>query len=82
MLEGTLSDFKNELLFSTFGINYAELPAMFRRGSVVLRVTRAVDAVSSRGEPIVRQKSAVEVVHEDIIRDAFWHAHPHLLAAG
>ena len=36
-LQGTLSDFKNELLFSHFNINYNNLPEMYRKGSVLLR---------------------------------------------
>jgi len=34
---GTLSKDKNELLFSEFGANYNDEPAMFRRGSIILR---------------------------------------------
>lgn len=37
MLAGTLADFKNELLFREFGINYNELPAMYKKGSIVIR---------------------------------------------
>ena len=31
MLQGTQTDFKNELLFTTFGINYSTLPERFRK---------------------------------------------------
>lgn len=30
-LQGTLSDYKNELLFSQFGLNYSMLPERFRK---------------------------------------------------
>ena len=30
-LQGTQTDFKNELLYSTFGINYNSLPERFRK---------------------------------------------------
>jgi hypothetical protein len=36
-LRGTLSDQKNELLFARYGINYAHLPVMYRRGTTLLR---------------------------------------------
>ncbi|RYG48657.1 hypothetical protein EON67_07395, partial [archaeon] len=38
-LKGTFSNQKNELLFSTFGINYAKLPIMYRRGTTLLRTS-------------------------------------------
>jgi tRNA(His) 5'-end guanylyltransferase len=31
LLQGTDTSFKNELLFSQFGINYAQLPEQFRK---------------------------------------------------
>lgn len=34
--QGTISSQKQELLFSTFGINYNNLPPMFRKGSVLV----------------------------------------------
>lgn len=37
-----MSEDKNELLFSRFGIKYGDLPAMFRRGSILLRERVAV----------------------------------------
>ncbi|KAI0775278.1 tRNAHis guanylyltransferase [Trametes elegans] len=36
-LRGTVSSQKHEMLFSRFGINYNELPARFRKGSVLVR---------------------------------------------
>lgn len=37
-LKGTLSSAKHELLHGTFGVNYASLPAAFRRGTTLVRV--------------------------------------------
>ncbi|KAI9057310.1 tRNAHis guanylyltransferase [Trametes sanguinea] len=36
-LRGTVSATKHEILFSRFGINYNELPARYRKGSVLVR---------------------------------------------
>ena len=36
--QGTDSKDKNELLFSTFGINYNNIPPMFRKGSTLVRL--------------------------------------------
>ncbi|KAK2768333.1 tRNA-His guanylyltransferase [Arachnomyces sp. PD_36] len=36
-LKGTVSSDKNEILFSTYGINYNKEPAMYRKGSVIFR---------------------------------------------
>ena len=35
LLQGTLSSDKNEILFSEFGVNYNNEPAMFRKGTVI-----------------------------------------------
>ncbi|WWC72647.1 uncharacterized protein I206_106611 [Kwoniella pini CBS 10737] len=37
-LQGTDSKDKNELLYSKYGINYNNLPAMYRKGSICVRV--------------------------------------------
>lgn len=36
-LAGTLSSDKNELLFSKFGINYNNEPAIYKKGSVIFK---------------------------------------------
>lgn len=84
-LRHTLSDFKNELLFGGFGVNYNALPAIFRKGSVVVR-TEAVDAekAARAGERVdgktsaPRAKTTYVVLHEDIIGDKFWEEHVRL----
>lgn len=81
---------KNELLFSQFGINYNQLPARFRKGSTIVRqdpsapsTDAAHDTVSSG---VKAKRKAYEgttgelvILHEDIIKDAFWAERPWLL---
>lgn len=73
-LKGTLSDFKNELLFQKFGINYAHLEARFRKGSTLFKKAREDSLHSSKttGYEII-------LTHEDIIHDVFWDQHRELL---
>jgi tRNA(His) guanylyltransferase len=80
-LRGTLADAKNELLFARFGTNYNELPARFRKGSVVVWVARD-EVVKAHGDggDVVRTRRRPEVQHVDIIGDAFWAEHPEVLA--
>ncbi|KAI8469703.1 MAG: histidine tRNA 5'-guanylyltransferase [Monoraphidium minutum] len=79
-LAGSDAGFKNELLFSRFGINYNELPEQFRKGSVVVRVRdRVVVKHRDDGTPVERERPGVAVLHDDIIGDAFWREHPDIL---
>jgi tRNA(His) guanylyltransferase len=77
-LKGTLADFKNELLFTQFGINYNEIPARFRKGSVIIRCMQLVSGSDADGT--AKHRSLPTVMHVDIIKDAFWQQHPELLA--
>jgi len=76
-LKGTLADAKNELLFSRFGINYATLPAIERRGSVLYRTRELVEVKPG----VLRPRQRVATEHEDVIGEAFWAARPELLGA-
>ena len=67
-LRGTVTEEKNELLFSRFGLNYAEQPALERRGSVVYR-RRAGEEVKPG---VVRERTRTLTEHVDIIGDGFW----------
>ncbi len=79
-LKGTLADFKNELLFSRFGLNYNELPPRFRKGSTLVR-ERVVERVERPGGAVVEKEARrAAVLHVDLIRDDFWDARPELLA--
>lgn len=70
-LRGTLAADKNEILYSRFGINYNNLPAMFRKGTILLRKR----IQSSDG--IKRQ--IILPLHEDMIGEKFWNMHAELL---
>ena len=82
-LAGTKTADKNELLFSEFGINYAQLPPLHRRGSVLRRARVAEPPAAEGGDHAAhapRLRSCVVIEHDDMIGDAFWAAHPELLA--
>jgi tRNA(His) guanylyltransferase len=79
-MQGTDAGFKNELLFSQFGINYAQLPEQFKKGSLVIRETVLV-VVKHRedGTPVERMKPQERVLHVDMIGQAFWDQYLHVL---
>lgn len=76
VLKGTLADFKNEMLFTQFGINYNSLPARFRKGSVIIR---CMQLVSGSEGAAAKHRSIPTVLHVDIIKDEFWQQHPEIL---
>eukprot|EP00887_Chlorella_sp_A99_P005211 scaffold1.g5211.t1 len=78
-LRGTLSDYKNELLFSRFCINYNALPERYRKGSVVIRTPARVAKQRQDGSVVERERLEPAVQHVDIIGDAFWESHPQVL---
>ncbi|KAJ6807532.1 tRNA(His) guanylyltransferase 2 [Iris pallida] len=80
LLKGTQTKDKNELLFQQFGINYAKLPAIFRKGSCVYKdkVEETVK-LDDTGNPIKRVRMKVTVGHFDIIGPKFWSEHPNIL---
>ncbi|XP_052854578.1 probable tRNA(His) guanylyltransferase [Drosophila gunungcola] len=69
-LRGTFSADKNELLFQEFGINYNNLPAMYRKGTILLR-KRVILGDKSR--------QAIVPLHEDLISSQFWKQHTEIL---
>jgi len=69
-LRGTFSADKNELLFQEFGINYNNLPAMYRKGTILLR-KRVILGEKSR--------QVVVPLHEDLISSQFWKEHTEIL---
>ncbi|XP_016999949.2 probable tRNA(His) guanylyltransferase [Drosophila takahashii] len=69
-LRGTFSADKNELLFQEFGINYNTLPAMYRKGTILLR---------KRVNLGDKSRQAVVPLHEDLISSAFWKQHTEIL---
>ncbi|EZA56804.1 hypothetical protein DMN91_000961 [Ooceraea biroi] len=70
-LRGTLASHKNELLFQEFGINYNNEPAMFRKGTTLIRKL-VPDGTG-------RLKSAVVPLVDDIIGDRFWKENPEVI---
>lgn len=70
-LRGTVSSDKNELLFSEFDINYNHLPAIYRKGTILLTKQIKVSADKTR--------KIVIPIHDDLIREKFWKEHDELL---
>lgn len=70
-LRGTVSADKNEILFNDFGINYNTLPAMFRKGTILLTKQIKVD-----GD---KQKKVVIPIYDDLIKEKFWKDNDELL---
>ena len=71
-LKDTDSAAKNELLFSKYGINYAHLESIYRKGSFIFRRKRMVQETTKSGSVVKRRRTLIEISHEDIIGDEFW----------
>lgn len=81
-LAGTQTEEKNEIMFAECGVNYAQLPAMHRRGTTLVR-RREPELVKTTadGMEVVRPRTRVVALHDDLIGDAqFWADHPQVLA--
>eukprot|EP01133_Synstelium_polycarpum_P012140 gene12140-14204_t len=79
-LRGTLSEQKNEILFSRFGINYNNLPQIYRKGSVIYRRPVEETRIDTRtNQPIIKSKKRLVIEHIDIISDRFWKDNPDIL---
>uniref|UniRef100_A0A0A9WGQ6 Putative tRNA(His) guanylyltransferase n=1 Tax=Lygus hesperus TaxID=30085 RepID=A0A0A9WGQ6_LYGHE len=82
-IESTLrvlnSSEKHELLFSRYQINYAKLPSVYRRGSVLYR--SYTDSTPHCGCCCngVRVPKNLHVSHCDVIHTKFWHAHQNII---
>lgn len=70
-LRKTLAADKNEILFSEFGINYNTLPAMFRKGTILL-----TKQINYEGD---KKRKVVIPIYDDLIRDKFWKENDELL---
>ncbi|KAL8189424.1 hypothetical protein R6Q57_028990 [Mikania cordata] len=81
ILKGTQKQEKNEILFQQFGINYKNLPSMYRQGSCILK-TEVVDEtvkILENESPVKRLKKTVKIVHsENIASRSFWNDFSHL----
>ncbi|CAL1545202.1 unnamed protein product [Lymnaea stagnalis] len=84
-LKGTLSSDKNELLFSEFKTNYNNLPELYRKGTVIIRLQDSKILAQNNREdensktPPVKWKSSSMVFHTDIIGKSFWEEHHYIL---
>ncbi|KAI3973053.1 hypothetical protein MKX01_019711, partial [Papaver californicum] len=78
-LKGTQTQDKNEILFQ-LGVNYTELPPIFRKGSCVFK-DKVEETVkyNEDGKPVKRLRNKVIADHCDIIGDKFWNDHVNIL---
>lgn len=80
ILKDTDSGQKNELLFSKYGVNYNQLDAIFRKGSVIYRDKVPSTEVSAKtGLEVVRLRPAIVVNHCDLIGKEFWEKNANIL---
>lgn len=63
-LRGTVSADKNEILFNEFEINYNKLPAIYRKGTILL--TKQIKLEGSK------KKKVVIPIYDDLIKENFW----------
>nr|XP_027078826.1 tRNA(His) guanylyltransferase 1-like isoform X2 [Coffea arabica] len=78
MLEGTQKQEKNEILFQQFGVNYKDLPSIFRQGSCAFK-TEVEDIVKYKenGAPVKRLRKKITLTHsENVAGRSFWNVHP------
>ncbi|KAI9197735.1 hypothetical protein LWI28_003426 [Acer negundo] len=78
-LKGTQTREKNELLIQKFGIDYNQLPIMFRQGSSVFRVEAEKTMAFENGSPAEKLRNKVIITHCNIIEHSFWKEHPSIL---
>ncbi|KAK5583596.1 hypothetical protein RB653_005194 [Dictyostelium firmibasis] len=77
-LRGTFSDGKNEMLFSRFNINYNNLPAEYRKGSVIFK--KMVQETNEENG-VTKSKKRLIIEHVDIISEKFWKEYPDILGS-
>ncbi|KAJ8544101.1 hypothetical protein K7X08_028612 [Anisodus acutangulus] len=74
IFKGTQKQEQNELLFQQFGINYKDLPQIFRQGSCAIKI-KVDDIVKYRenGTPVKRPRKKAVIVHsENVATKMFW----------
>ncbi|KAJ0531157.1 putative tRNA(His) guanylyltransferase [Helianthus annuus] len=80
ILKGTQKQEQNEILFQQFGINYKNLPSMYRQGSCILKteVDETVE-IHDKESPVKRSRKMVKTVHsENIASRSFWNDYSYL----
>lgn len=75
-LSGTFSADKNEMLFTKFGINYNNLPQMYRKGTILVKKNVAVPQLNNKRYPMIVP------LFTDLIQDTFWEDHSEILTRG
>lgn len=67
-MQGTFASDKNEMLFSQFGINYNNLPEIFRKGSVLIwklvSVVKVADPAFRKSLLIPSNSSLVSIMYK------------------
>ncbi|KAF7964945.1 hypothetical protein HWV62_14424 [Athelia sp. TMB] len=94
-LRGTNSSAKHEILHSRFQVNYNDISARFRKGSVIVReeIPSSLHEDPPNESQVVADKpgkksqkskekfrTRIELLHCDIISDNFWQQRPRLLS--
>lgn len=72
-LSGTFSADKNEILFSEFNVNYNNIPAMYRKGTILLSKNVKVPSLNGKRNQIIVP------FFTDLIRNPFWEEHSEIL---
>lgn len=72
-LRGTFSADKNELLFTDFGINYNNEPAMYRKGTILVRKRISVPELGGK------ERLMVVPLYRDMIQEDFWREHSEII---
>lgn len=70
---GTFSSDKNEMLFTKFGVNYNNLPEMYRKGTILVRKNVEVPHLNNK------RCQLIVPLFTDLIRDQFWTEHSEIL---
>lgn len=71
---GTFSSDKNEMLFSRFGVNYNNLPEMYRKGTILVRKNVRIKKLNDKKCPLIVP------LFVDLIQDQFWSEHSEILS--
>ena len=57
-MKGSLSKDKHEILFTKFGINYNDVSEVFKKGTILLKITEMIEE---------KQISKIIEVHENLV---------------
>jgi tRNA(His) guanylyltransferase len=80
--QGTDSGAKNELLFATFGINYNNIEAIFRKGTLIYCKPKIKSSSENNNNNEMEKnedQSTYLVTNDDVFAKEFWTQNGHLL---